>query len=132
MEKEPASDFVFEIEKRPSYIFIKAKGVRKNLISISESTHQVLQLMEEFHCDYILGDYRETSTPISTTDAFNLSRLYEVDDATFRRLNIAMVVSSKEEPLYHSWEEFCIRRGFNYRIFLDIKEAEKWLLGLMK
>lgn len=121
-------EFTFCIGQRADYVFIKGKGIRKNLIIISESTKRITSQLEKKSTNFILADYTETTTPITIADAFSLSRLYEVDSSAFRKLTIAMVIKSAEYELYRSWEDFCTQRGFNYKIFLSVSEAEYWIL----
>jgi hypothetical protein len=122
------ADFELQVEKRPQYLFVKGRGVRNGFKAVHESSLVFAKAVEQNYSPYILVDYSEVKTKVSSTDVFNLTRLYEGRGSKFSKLCIAIVINPIEVESEKLWEEICNKRGFNFRIFLGIREAEQWLV----
>ena len=123
------NDFALTFEQRPRYLFVKGNGIRRSLASIFEGTKEFSKIVEETDSKFILLDYAEVITTVSVADIFNLTRLYEAKTPLFHQLCVSIVINRNELHFEEFWEEICRKRGFNFKIFLEVDEAEQWLLG---
>ena len=121
-------EFELNFENRTHYLFVKGTGIRKTLPSILESTQELTQIMEASKSKFVLLDYAELTTIISNSDIFNITRLYETKAPLLHQLCISIIINPDEIHMEKFWEEICCKRGFNFKIFSDAQEAEKWLL----
>ena len=124
----PVKEFELNFENRTHYLFVKGTGIRRTLHSILESTQELTQIMETSKSKFILLDYAELTTIISNSDIFNITRLYETKTPLLYQLCISIIINPNEIHMEKFWEEICRKRGFNFKIFSDAPEAEKWLL----
>lgn len=84
--------------------------------------------MESSKGKFILLDYAELTTIISNSDIFNITRLYETKAPLLHQLCISIIINPNEIHMEKFWEDICLRRGFNFKIFSHAQEAEAWLL----
>lgn len=120
-------DFELSFEKRPHYLFVKGRGVRKNLQAVFDSTNELTKIIEETKSKFILLDYSEVITHSSNVDVFNITRLYETKPVLHESC-VSCITNPEEIALDKFWEDVSNRRGFNFKVFTDADEAEAWLL----
>jgi hypothetical protein len=120
--------FNLHFEKRHSYLLVEGSGVRDNLKAIFDSMLSFSQIVREAKSDYVLVDYSRVTTHVSISDVFNITRLYETQGTVLSRLCLSIVINPSEIQFEKIWEEICQKRGFNFKIFLGVEEAETWLL----
>jgi hypothetical protein len=123
------NDFQLSFEQRERYLYVKGAGVRKDLGAIFESTKALTAIVVETKAKYILLDYSELITVASNHDAFNITRLYENKAAVLYELCVSIIINPRELDIEKYWEDICLRRGFDFKIFTDAAEAENWLIG---
>lgn len=121
-------DFQLRYEERDSYLYVKGTGVRKNLQAIYESTRELAQIIEKTHSRFVLLDYTELVTTVSNTDVFNITRIYENAAPILYSLCISIIINPNELEMEKFWEDICLRRGFDFKIFTDDQDAVNWLL----
>lgn len=121
-------DFGLKHKRHEKYLYVKGTGTRSSLRSIFESAQELLKIVEDNHAKFILIDYSELETITSNTDIFNITRIYENKTPLLHQLCIRIIINTKEIHLEKYWEEICRLRGFNFKIFLNAKDAEFWLL----
>jgi hypothetical protein len=122
------ADFELQVEKRPKYLFVKGTGVRNGFKAVHDSSIVFANAVQENPARYILVDYSHVVTRVSATDVFNITRLYETGTSHLSKLCLSIVINPAEVESEKLWEEICGKRGFNFKIFLGIGEAEQWLL----
>ena len=116
-------------EKRDHYILATGQGVRNDLTTIIEGTKKIQEIVNQYGLQYVLSDYREVIFNVSSTEAFNIVKVYESKLPEIKGVIIAAVISREFLDLLKFWESICQRRGFMYKVFTEIDEAEKWLLS---
>ncbi len=121
-------DFQLRYEERDSYLYVKGTGVRKNLQAIYDSTQRLAEIIEKTHSRFVLLDYTELVTTVSNTDVFNITRIYENAAPILYSLCISIIINPNELEMEKFWEDICLRRGFDFKIFTESGEAERWLL----
>jgi len=126
------SEFELSYEIHPEYLFVKGKGIRRNLEAIFQSTQEFARIVEDNKTKFILMDYSETVTHSSNIDVFNITRLYETKTPLMLELCIAIITNPAEFAQDAFWEDVCQKRGFNFKIFTDTSEAKSWLLTQVK
>ncbi len=122
------NDFKLSYENRLEYLFVKGKGVRNGFKAIVESAQEFAEILKEIPIDFILIDYSEVITIASSTDIFNLTRLYETSHPRLHSVCISIIINSIEMEAEKFWEDICIRRGFRFKIFYTYDEAHSWLI----
>ncbi|WP_185152488.1 hypothetical protein, partial [Fulvivirga aurantia] len=115
-------------EQRKDYLFIQASGIRNNFSQVIIGTIKLSQLAEKFKATHIMADYRDVSFNVPLTEAFNLVKLYELKVSTFQKIVLSTIVNHADLEIAKFWESICKKRGFNNAVFLNIEEAESWLL----
>jgi hypothetical protein len=123
------NDFQLSFEQRERYLYVKGVGVRKDLKAIFESTKALTAIVVETKAKYILLDYAELITVAGNHDAFNITRLYENKAAVLYELCVSIIINPRELDVEKYWEDICLRRGFDFKIFTDAAEAENWLIA---
>jgi hypothetical protein len=92
-------------------------------------TKEVIILQHEKHIFSILADFASVRVNTNISDVFQFPELYE-QMGMDHKSKIAVFVSDieiKTEELQF-YETICLNRGWNIKIFLDRKDAIKWLL----
>ncbi|CAN5526069.1 hypothetical protein BH10BAC4_BH10BAC4_06050 [soil metagenome] len=69
------NEFELTFERRGRYVFVKGRGIRKNLQVVFESTKELTRIIEVTGARFVLLDYSELATEISSLDTFNIPRL---------------------------------------------------------
>ncbi len=114
-------------------IEIKVEGT-VNLDEFKEIVSHGMLLAKEKGCFHILADYREASViNLSTFEVYNLPKLLseissrvETSPYKFKR---AVVFAPKDIAIAKLAETVAVNRSQNAKIFEDIDEAKKWLIG---
>jgi hypothetical protein len=92
----------------------------------------IIPIVEEHDCNLILSDYREASIKLSTGEIYEvpntLSKMFAASRIPANRLKRALVMKNDLND-FHFFENVTINRGQNAKVFTDIEEARKWLLG---
>lgn len=117
-----------KFEKRDGYILAVGEGVRNDLTSMIESTKKTVAAAESFGVKNILADYRKVKYNVPLTEAYNIVKVYETRTPEIRDLRIAGVINIEDMELIKFWESVSNRRGFEFKIFLDMDAALKWLV----
>jgi hypothetical protein len=124
----PMNDFQLSFEQRERFLYVTGTGIRKNLLDVFESTQAFARILEDTKPKFVLVDYSRLVTFTNNTDVFNITRLYERNAPILLSLCIAIIVNPNEIDINKFWEEICIRRGFNFKIFMSPSDAQGWLL----
>lgn len=99
---------------------------------VKEIVTKIAQLAKEKECRLIRTDFREVSRKLS------IFQIYELPDCTkniftsfginvllYKRANV--VAKDLDDYIFH--ENVMVNRGQNEKVFTDIDQAKKWLLG---
>jgi hypothetical protein len=119
---------MIHFEKKEKYVLISGEGERKGLLTIQESTKKMYEFVVESQCRLALIDYRNVNFNISNTDAFNAVRFFETKFPLLITISVAVVLNNANMALGKTWTDLGTARGFNFKIFQDVLEAETWLL----
>lgn len=114
-------------EKRDNYLLITGEGVRNDLTTLIEGTKQINEVAAKFGVSFILADYSNVTFNVDFAQAFNIVKVYESQVPEFKKITIAGVGNAQNMELVKFWESVSNRRGFKYKIFSNLNEAEKWL-----
>ncbi|CAN5344771.1 hypothetical protein BH09BAC3_BH09BAC3_08070 [soil metagenome] len=120
-------DFELTFEKREKYIFIKGKGVRKDLTAVFESTQAFTKIVINNNMRFVLLDYSTVTTHSSNANVFNITRLYEREQV-LSNICVACICNPDEFGLEKFWEDITAKRGYEFKVFKEAGDAERWLL----
>lgn len=116
-----------KFEMRDNYLYIKGHGVRNSLSEMMEGALKLASKAQELKVYYLLIDYREMQYKVSHIDAFNVLRLYEQQAYLFKNLTVSIITNEHDIEMGKFFESLSRKRDFNYKVFLNEKEAEDWL-----
>ncbi len=85
-------------EKKEKYVLISGEGERKGLLAIQERSKQMYEFVVESQCHLLIN------------------------------ISVAVVLNSQNLALGKTWTGLGNARGFNFKIFNDVTEAETWLI----
>jgi hypothetical protein len=92
----------------------------------------VIPIVKENDCHLVLSDYREASIKLSTGEIYvvpaTLSKTFSEAGIQANRLKRALVIKNDLND-FRFFNDVTINRGQNAKLFTDIEEARKWLLG---
>lgn len=116
------------IEQKERYLLIVAEGgTRTSLLQVAAGTKELAAAVEASKCSRVIFDYRDVIFDVPISDAFNVTRQYE-QFPVFSRIKAASVINAQTLGIAKPWLEFSTRRGFNFKYFLSMEEAENWVL----
>jgi len=119
---------MINFEKREKYLLVTGEGERRDLLTLANGTKQIYSVIEETKSHLVLIDYRKVNFLIQNVDAFNSVRFYETKLPDLKAIVLAAVVNHDNVHIGDVWGKFAISRGFNFKVFTDIDQAERWLL----
>ncbi len=92
---------------------------------LTEYGKEISLVASKHNCKRLLNDFREVKLNLSAMEIFDAPKILEATgiDSTWKR---ATVVSGNLED-FHFFETVSINRGYNVKIFIDMKEAIDWL-----
>lgn len=117
-----------KFEKCGDYLKVIGEGERNDLTAIIEGTKQINEAASKFGVRHLLVDYQQVTYNVDLTQAFNIVKVYESNIPEIKKITIAAVGNKDHIELIKFWESVCNRRGFLFKLFDHIEEAEAWLL----
>lgn len=119
-------------EMRQGYLLVTGEGTRDDLTTAIERAQQIEQYAIKSGVKHVLIDYRKLVFNLPIAQAFNIVKVYESQLPTFKDLIISAVGNENNRELAKFWESVSNRRGFKYKTFDKITDAEDWILKEMK
>ena len=117
------------IEKKEKYLLIVGEGVKREFAELVEGSKVILNAVQNANCNLVLADYRNVRFEMDQTQAFNIIRHYEGRMQTFNSIAAAVVLGEENLGIGEVWSRVASARGFNFKIFSDYAEAERWILS---
>lgn len=118
----------FEIELKEDYLQVVGSGERNSLTELIENTRMLTKAIEKFDTERILADYRKVKFNISFPDIFNVIKSYDQEIDESKNIKAVIVINSKSLEIVDFWKELGRKRNYNFEVFLEMAEAENWLL----
>ena len=116
-------------EKRDKYLLILGEGHRNGTLVVQEGSKKMYEEILRTNSKFILIDYRKVHFEMGHTDVYNVIRFYESKLPLLSGVVVAAVFNKNNIDLGRTWTDVGTARGFNFKVFSDFDEAEKWLLG---
>lgn len=120
-------DPLISFEQRENYLLITGHGERNDFISIVDSTKNIHDVVMGLENKYVLLDYSQVKFNIPQTNVFDIVRIYETKMPDLKQVVAAVVVSQLNSEIGVYWKTIAQQRGFNFRVFNNYSNAEKWL-----
>jgi hypothetical protein len=120
---------MISFEKRDQYLLILGEGNRKGTLIVQEGSRKMYEEIVNTNSRLILIDYRNVHFEMGHTDVYNVIRYYESKLPLLTGVVVAAVFNKSNLDLGKTWTDVGAARGFNFRVFHDFEEAEKWLLA---
>jgi len=115
-------------ELREKYLLVVGHGKRDDFSSMAEASSLVYEKIIATGSRFLLVDYRKLEINVGIVEAFNIVKRYEVKLPQLKDITIAAVFETHNLTFANYWKEISEKRGFYIRIFVDLDEAETWLL----
>ncbi len=125
-----SSNFQFEINDH--YLTVRDEGVRTSLSGAVEGTRRIAEAAAKYEKKFVLVDYRKVRYDLSLTEAYNLVKVYENKVPEFNDIALAVVVNSQDWEIAKFWESISLKRGYSFKLFSRIENAESWILSEVK
>lgn len=119
-------------ETKEGYTQIIGSGIRSGAQEVFDSGRLLSKILESTKAQFLLIDYSQVITRVSSADIFNIVRVYETKMKDFYEVCMAIIINPEDLHLEEYWEEICLQRGFKFKIFLDGTLAQSWLQNQMK
>jgi len=117
-----------KISEEKDFLKILSQGERTEFNLVILNAEKIHKAIQNSNKRLVLLDYRLTVFKLPHNEGFNLMKVFELRLKDFKEMKMAVIVNSTIAELGEFWASICRKRGFNYEIFRDEKEAEDWLL----
>lgn len=118
-----------KISEEKYYLKVVSQGERTQFGVVLQNAEKIHKAIQASNKKLILLDYRLTIFKMPHNEAFNLLKVYELKLKEFKEVKMAVIINPRTEEIGSFWASICRKRGFDYQIFQDEKEAEDWLLA---
>lgn len=115
------------VEHKGNHLVITVRGERRDLNQVIQGTKNIQEAVDAYDCRYVLADYRELIFNVSLTHAYNIVKVYDFNLPQFKDIVMAGVINESSQELGQFWESIAQKRGYNFKIYRDIAEANDWL-----
>jgi hypothetical protein len=124
---QPAA-YKIEFEQREDYLFAHISGIRTRQI-VARATMEILDKAVDLGFSKVLVDVSDLEGTLSALDSYLL--VTEVfKSIRWKGMTRAAVYDLNAPHIRGMFSEIVARnRGYNYRIFDDLKRAQQWLLA---
>ena len=116
-----------KVQVTENYLLISDEGTRSDLTGAIKGTENIVAAAKKYNRQLVLADYRKVHYDIPLTDAYNLVKVYENKVPEYRSLIMAAVVDRRDREIAKFWESVSLKRGYSFKIFDSINDAENWL-----
>lgn len=104
---------------------VKATGTDENLEEVQRYGAALISACVKANCDKILIDERDLVYTLDTLDTYLLAEYFAKNVP--RVASAAIVCQPQHFQDATFWETAAVNRGFKFRVFTSIEQAEKWL-----
>jgi len=118
-----------KIIEEKDYLKVVSQGERNEFSLVLQNAEKIHKAIQESDKNLILLDYRLTIFKMPHNEAFNLLKVFELKLTEFKEVKMAIIINPRTQEIGSFWASICRKRGFNFKIFQDDKEAKDWLLA---
>lgn len=117
----------FSIKITDNYILATCYGRRTVISEVIHNAEIIFKSILTSQKQAIMLDYREVDFHFPMSDAFNLTRLFELKLKQYTHLKMAVVLSEEHQEFGQFSQEVGQKRGLNLKTFQHIEHAKEWL-----
>jgi hypothetical protein len=117
-----------KISEERYYLKVVSQGDRTDFGVVVRNAEKIHTAIQSSKKELILLDYTKTIFKMPHNEAFNLLKVFELKLTNFRTVKMGIIINPRTEEIGSFWASICQKRGFDFKIFQDAKEAEAWLL----
>lgn len=117
-----------KISEEKYFLKVVSQGDRSDFGVVLRNAEKIHDAIQASKKEFILLDYTQTIFKMPHNEAFNLLKVFELKLTDFRKVKMAIIINPRTEEIGGFWASICQKRGFDFKIFQDEKEAENWLL----
>ncbi len=119
-----------EVIDRGEYLYVRVSGLLRHKQDQLDYLNKLVAVYDEHRPARVIIDEREVDSRLKLVDIYSSSREYgSVLPPEIRRMKVAVVSRGQSPGRLKFWEDVSFNRGFNFRGFLAVEEAEEWLHG---
>jgi hypothetical protein len=116
-------------ENNAEYLLIRSVAKLKNEDDLIKHAMLVYEEYKKYNNKKVVLDGLETEFPLDLFPYYDLVQFYiEKFPPEVREIRLACVISTEYARIGKFWETASGNRGFQYRAFISIREAEEWLM----
>jgi len=117
-----------KISEEKYFLKVVSQGDRSDFGVVLRNAEKIHDAIQASKKEFILLDYTQTIFKMPHNEAFNLLKVFELKLTDFRKVKMAIIINPRTDEIGGFWASICQKRGFDFKIFQDAKEAENWLL----
>ena len=111
------------------HLYIKVSGCIENSTEDKQYAKEAYDLFTRFDYSRAIIDIRELKLKTNIIDQVKLVDSYSNKKIfpNIMKIKLAVIIDRENEELATFWEDYSTNRGFNFKVFYSISEAESWL-----
>ena len=122
-------DIIITAENTKDYLLVTSKGTLRSQEDLFKEAQLVYEEVLKYDAKKILVNQLETTLPLSLFNYYNLVNHYISNfPPDIRSLKAASVIAPQYEAIANFWETVCNNRGYLYKAFTSLKDAQHWLI----
>ncbi len=117
-----------EVTERDRYLYIRVSGLQTNRQDQLDYYNELIAVYNQYRPHRVLIDETGVESRLRIVDLYSSSKEYgSVFPPEIRKLKVAVLDRGQSPERLKFWEDASNNRGFNFRGFLAVEEAEQWL-----
>jgi hypothetical protein len=117
-------------DNNADFLFIRSVARLKNEEDLIKHARLIFDEYKKYGNKKVIVDGLETEFPFDLFPYYDLVQFYvEKFPPEIREIKLACVISPEYKRIGKFWETASNNRGFQYRAFISLREAEEWLIG---
>jgi hypothetical protein len=122
-------DMVITSDNNTEYLLVRSAGSLQNESDLFKHARLIYEEFKKHHNKKIMIDALATEFPSDLFAYYELIQFYiEKLPPEIRELRLACVISPAYSNAGKFWQTASNNRGFQYRAFTSVREAEEWLI----
>ena len=117
----------YKFNKKGNYVIVQTEGVQTSIDNCIEYINSIIDYCKQYKIDMVILDERKLKVKMQLIDDYSLAN-YLSSIFLYKFIRRLAAVSNDESKAKASFfETLCSNRGVNYRFFINIDDAIKWL-----
>jgi len=116
-------------QNNDDYLLIRSEAILKDENDLIQHAMLVFEEYKKYDNKKVILDGLETHFPSDLFPYYDLVQFYiEKFPPEVREIKLACIISPEYSRIGKFWETASNNRGFNYRAFTSLRDAEEWMM----